>query len=146
MTSRSSPPSSSSIDAVLPCTIVKGIAGSPGVAVGPALVVGSQTMVNCTDPRPIAEAIEKLGLPTWLGGTSRGLLGRNSPTQFRHARGKALKDADVAIVCGFPFDFRMKYGLGFGRKTKVISANLSAQELRKNRTPDVAIQLNAARR
>jgi phosphotransferase system enzyme I (PtsI) len=34
------PPSSSSIDAVLPCTIVKGIAGSPGVAVGPALVVG----------------------------------------------------------------------------------------------------------
>ncbi len=39
MTSRP-PPSSSSIDAVLPCTIVKGIAGSPGVAVGPALVVG----------------------------------------------------------------------------------------------------------
>ncbi len=36
----SRPPSSSSIDAVLPCTIVKGIAGSPGVAVGPAIVVG----------------------------------------------------------------------------------------------------------
>ena len=34
------PPSSSSIDAVLAPTIVKGIAGSPGVAVGPALVVG----------------------------------------------------------------------------------------------------------
>ena len=34
------PPSSSSIDAALPCTIVKGIAGSPGVAVGPALIVG----------------------------------------------------------------------------------------------------------
>jgi phosphotransferase system enzyme I (PtsI) len=34
------PPSSSSLDAVLPCTIVKGIAGSPGVAVGPALIVG----------------------------------------------------------------------------------------------------------
>jgi len=34
------PPSSSSIDAALPPTIIKGIAGSPGVAVGPALVVG----------------------------------------------------------------------------------------------------------
>ncbi len=34
------PPSSSSIDAALPPTIVKGLAGSPGVAVGPALVVG----------------------------------------------------------------------------------------------------------
>ncbi len=34
------PPSSSSIDAALPFSIIKGIAGSPGVAVGPALVVG----------------------------------------------------------------------------------------------------------
>jgi phosphotransferase system enzyme I (PtsI) len=40
MMSTRPPPSSSSIDAALPCTIVKGIAGSPGVAVGPALVVG----------------------------------------------------------------------------------------------------------
>jgi len=34
------PPSSSSIDVVLPSVQLKGIAGSPGVAVGPALVVG----------------------------------------------------------------------------------------------------------
>ncbi|MFT3837135.1 MAG: thiamine pyrophosphate-binding protein [Myxococcaceae bacterium] len=113
-------------------------------AQNPALVIGSQTMVNCRDPLPIAKAIESLGMPTWLGGMARGLLGRNNALQFRHARGKALKDADVAVICGFPFDFRMKYGLGFGRKTKVISANLSAQELRKNRSPDVAVQLNAA--
>src|SRR5207302_772307 len=89
----------------------------------PALVVGSQTMANCRDAAPLAHAVDSLGLPTWLGGTSRGLLGRDSRTQFRHARGKALKDADVAVVCGFPFDFRMKYGLGFGKKTKVISVN-----------------------
>jgi phosphotransferase system enzyme I (PtsI) len=34
------PPSSSSIDAALPPLVLEGIAGSPGVAVGPALVVG----------------------------------------------------------------------------------------------------------
>lgn len=34
------PPSSSSVDAALTAMVVKGIAGSPGVAVGPALVVG----------------------------------------------------------------------------------------------------------
>ena len=39
MTSRP-PPSSSSVDAALPCVTLKGIPGSPGVAVGPALVVG----------------------------------------------------------------------------------------------------------
>ncbi|MFZ5445534.1 MAG: thiamine pyrophosphate-binding protein [Myxococcota bacterium] len=109
----------------------------------PALVVGSQTMVNVKDPTGIARAIEALGLPVWLGGTARGLLGRNSATQFRHARGKALKDADVVVVCGFPFDFRMKYGFGIGKRTKVIAANLSAEELVKNRRADVAIQMHA---
>jgi acetolactate synthase-like protein len=110
----------------------------------PALVVGSQTMVNCRDPGPLAQAIETLGIPTWLGGVSRGLLGPDSPIQFRHARGKALKDADVVVVAGFPFDFRMKYGLGIGRKAKIIAANLSAEELRKNRRPKVALQMPAA--
>ncbi|MFO0599173.1 MAG: thiamine pyrophosphate-binding protein [Myxococcaceae bacterium] len=110
----------------------------------PALVVGSQTMVNVKDAAPLARAIEALGIPVWLGGTARGLLGKNSPIQFRHARGKALKDADVVVVCGFPFDFRMKYGFGIGRKTKVISANLSTEELTKNRRPDVALHMHAA--
>ncbi len=110
----------------------------------PALVIGSQTMVNCTDPGPLARAVDSLGIPTWLGGVSRGLLGRDSPIQFRHARGKALKDADVVVVAGFPFDFRMKYGLGFGKKTKVIAANLSGYELRKNRRPELALQMPAA--
>jgi acetolactate synthase-1/2/3 large subunit len=110
----------------------------------PVLVIGSQTMVNCQDAGPLSRAVANLGMPVWLGGMSRGLLGRNAPTQFRHARGKALKDADLAIVCGFPFDFRMKYGLGFGKKTKIISVNLSATELRKNRRPDLALQMPAA--
>jgi acetolactate synthase-like protein len=109
----------------------------------PALVVGSQTMVNVRDPQLLARSIEALGLPVWLGGTARGLLGKDSALQFRHARGKALKDADVVVVCGFPFDFRMKYGFGIGAKTKVISANLSSEELTKNRTPDVAIRMHA---
>jgi acetolactate synthase-1/2/3 large subunit len=110
----------------------------------PALVVGSQTMANCTDPLPLADAIRSLGIPVWLGGTSRGLLGRDSAIQFRHARGKALKEADAVIVCGFPFDFRMKYGLGINRKATLISANLSARELTKNRRPDHALHMPAA--
>jgi acetolactate synthase-like protein len=109
----------------------------------PALVIGSQTMVNVRDASALARAVEGLGMPVWLGGTARGLLGRSSPTQFRHARGKALKDADVAVVCGFPFDFRMKYGFGIGAKTKVIAANLSHEELVKNRKADIGLQMHA---
>lgn len=109
----------------------------------PALVLGSQTMVNLKDPSPLARAVEALGVPVWLGGMARGLLGKDSPIQFRHARGKALKEADVVVVCGFPFDFRMKYGLGISSKAKVIAANLSAEELTKNRKPQLAVQMHA---
>jgi len=110
----------------------------------PALVVGSQTMVNCADPRPLADAVATMGIPTWLGGGARGLLGRHSDVQFRHKRGKALKEADVVIVAGFPFDFRLKYGLGISKKATLVSVNLSAEELRKNRRPEIAVQMNAA--
>ncbi len=112
-------------------------------AVRPVLLVGSQTLVNCKDPAPVAQAITALGMPTWLGGMARGLLGHQHPLQFRHARGKALKEADLVVVCGFPFDFRLKYGLGISRKAKVVAANLSARELTKNRKPELALQLNA---
>ncbi|MEW6435037.1 MAG: thiamine pyrophosphate-binding protein [Myxococcota bacterium] len=109
----------------------------------PALVLGSQTMVNLKDPAPLARAVEALGVPVWLGGMARGLLGKDSAIQFRHARGKALKEADVVVVCGFPFDFRMKYGLGISSRAKVIAANLSAEELTKNRKPQLAVQMHA---
>ena len=101
----------------------------------PALVIGSQTLVNCTDAAPLRAAVEALGVPTWLGGMARGLLGRDSAIQFRHARGKALKEADVVVVCGFPFDFRLKYGLGISSKATVIAANLSAAGVKKEQLP-----------
>jgi acetolactate synthase-like protein len=111
----------------------------------PVLVVGSQTLANCVDPTPIADAIARLGVPTWLGGTARGLLGRDGRgVQFRHKRSRALKEADLVIVAGFPFDFRMKYGLGFARGAKVVSANLSKAALTKNRTPDLALHAHPA--
>lgn len=114
-----------------------------GRAERPALVIGSQAMVNCRDPAPLARAVAALGVPTWLGGMSRGLLGRLSPLQFRHARGQALKEADLVLVCGFPFDFRLKYGLAISRKASVIAANLSPVELKKNRRPTLGLQMNA---
>lgn len=108
----------------------------------PVLVIGSQTLVNTADPAPIAAAVEALGIPVWLGGMARGLLGRQSDVQFRHARSPALKQADLVIVCGFPFDFRLGYGRKFG-KAKVVSVNLDAEALRKNRKPDVGIEMHA---
>lgn len=107
----------------------------------PALIVGSQALVNMNPDQAeeLARAIRTLGLPSFLGGTARGLLGRHSDIQFRHKRSKALKEADLAIVAGFPFDFRLGYGRAFGSRTHVVSANLSSEDLTKNRRPEIGL-------
>jgi acetolactate synthase-1/2/3 large subunit len=85
-----------------------------------------------------------LGAPVYLAGTARGLLGRTHELQLRHNRGAALKEADCVIVCGFPFDFRLGYGRGLNRDATLIAANLSAHELRKNKKPDIGLEMHAA--
>ncbi|HYU15907.1 MAG TPA: thiamine pyrophosphate-dependent enzyme, partial [Candidatus Acidoferrum sp.] len=91
-------------------------------------------------PDRVAAAVRGLGVPTFLGGMARGLLGRHDPLQFRHHRSAALGEADLVIVCGFPFDFRLGYGRSISRKATLVSVNLSAPELRKNRRPEIAVQ------
>ena len=112
-------------------------------ATKPVIVVGSQTMVGVKDPGRLARALGMLGAPVFLAGTARGLLGRTHELQLRHNRGAALKEADCVIVCGFPFDFRLGYGRGINKHATLIAANLSAHELKKNRRPDIAIEMHA---
>jgi acetolactate synthase-like protein len=109
----------------------------------PVIVVGSQSLVNVKDAGRVARALGMLGAPVYLAGTARGLLGRSHELQLRHNRGAALKEADVVIVCGFPFDFRLGYGRGIPKKATLIAANLSSHELRKNRRPDIGIEMHA---
>ena len=108
----------------------------------PVLVIGNQAMVNLTPARAneLADSVRKLGIPTFLGGSSRGLLGRRSAIQFRHKRSAALTEADVVIVAGFPFDFRMGYGQKINKQAHLISVNLDATSLKKNRRPTRAVQ------
>jgi acetolactate synthase-1/2/3 large subunit len=121
---------------------VQAVAAALARAERPVLVIGSQALVNVREPEKIAAAVRRLGIPTYLGGMSRGLLGRHDALQFRHARGKALKEADLVIIAGFPFDFRLSYGRAIGSKATLVSANLSARDLRKNRRPEIALQMH----
>jgi acetolactate synthase-1/2/3 large subunit len=74
---------------------------------------------------------------------ARGLLGRTHELQLRHHRGAALKEADCVIVSGFPCDFRLGYGRGINKRATLIAANLSSHELRKNRRPELALEMHA---
>lgn len=107
----------------------------------PVLLIGSQALVNFneTHASALAHAIEEIGIPTFLAGSARGLLGKKHPLQFRHHRSRALRNADVVIVAGFPFDFRLGYGQKINAKANLISINLSAEDLKRNRKPSFAL-------
>lgn len=111
----------------------------------PALVVGSQATLEPDRAGALVAALERLGLPVWLSGTARGLLGAAHPLQFRHRRKEALKEADLVLLAGVPCDFRLDYGRSIGARARLIAANRSADELRLNRRPSIAARGDAAR-
>jgi len=105
----------------------------------PALVLGSQAVGRPQHVRDLAAAVDRLGIPVWLSGAARGLLGADHPLLFRHARRDALKRADVVVLAGVPNDFRLDYGRHLSR-ARVVGINLSREDLRKNRRPDVGLR------
>ena len=103
----------------------------------PLAVIGSQAVVNAAEVTRLADAVTRLGIPVYLSGMARGLLGREHPLQMRHQRRNALREADCVLLAGVPCDFRLDYGKHVRRSAKLIAANRSAKDARLNRRPDV---------
>lgn len=104
----------------------------------PLMVIGSQTLVMSQEAQRLAQAVTQLGIPVYLSGMARGLLGPSHPLQMRHQRRQALREADCVLLAGVPCDFRLDYGKHVRRSATLIAANRSAKDARLNRKPDVA--------
>jgi acetolactate synthase-1/2/3 large subunit len=111
----------------------------------PLIVIGSQALVQSQQADALARAVDRLGIPVYLSGMARGLLGREHPLQMRHARRNALRESDAVLLAGVPCDFRLDYGRHVRRSAKLIAANRSARDARLNRRPDVAAIGDAGR-
>ncbi|HJW50592.1 MAG TPA: thiamine pyrophosphate-binding protein [Burkholderiaceae bacterium] len=105
----------------------------------PLLVIGSQSLLLAEHAQSIAAAVASLGIPVYLSGMARGLLGPQHPLQMRHARRNALREADCVLLAGVPCDFRLDYGRHVRRGATLIAANRSAKDARLNRRPDLAL-------
>jgi thiamine pyrophosphate-dependent acetolactate synthase large subunit-like protein len=103
----------------------------------PVLLVGSQAVLDAPRVDAVADAVRQLGVPTYLSGMARGLLGRHADNLLRHARRQALREADVVVLAGVPCDFRLDYGRHIRSHAVMIAANRSAAEARRNRRPTV---------
>lgn len=99
----------------------------------PLLVVGSQAVTQAARVTELADAVTQLSIPVYLSGMARGLLGRDSPLQMRHARRKALRESDCVVLAGVPCDFRLDYGRHIRRSATLIAANRSRRDARLNR-------------
>ena len=118
-------------------TAVKLAANALREAERPLMVLGSQALVDAAQVEAVARAVEALGVPVYLSGMARGLLGRDSPLQMRHARRKALRESDCVLLAGVPCDFRLDYGKHVRRSATLIAANRSTKDARLNRTADI---------
>jgi acetolactate synthase-1/2/3 large subunit len=110
-----------------------------GRAERPLLVIGSQALLVAERADAIAAAVTQLGIPVYLSGMARGLLGPKHPLQMRHARRSALRDADCVLLAGVPCDFRLDYGRHVRRSATLIAANRSAKDARLNRRPTITV-------
>ncbi|MDH3374668.1 MAG: thiamine pyrophosphate-binding protein [Gammaproteobacteria bacterium] len=132
---------------------VKALSPSPGVvaraarriakAERPLLVVGSQALVDSRRADAVAAAVESIGIPVYLSGMARGLMGAAHPLHRRHQRRNALREADLVLLAGVPSDFRLDYGRHVRRSACLISANRSRIDLKRNRRPDIAALADA---
>ena len=105
----------------------------------PVMIVGSQATLQPDNIGQLAKAVGTLGIPVYLTGMARGLLGRSHPMQMRHQRKKALQKADLVIIAGMPCDFRLNYGRSIGSGARIIAVNRSKKDLKLNCRPDLAV-------
>ena len=104
----------------------------------PLLIIGSQAMVDAGSADDLANAVRRMGIPVYLSGMARGLLGISN-LHMRHKRTKAMREADVIVLAGVPADFRMNYGQSIPRSATYISINRSKADLNLNRKPKIGL-------
>lgn len=108
----------------------------------PVLLVGSQAMLSSPSQEQaagLARTIDALGIPVYLAGGARGLLGAGHRLQLRHKRKEALRGADLVLLAGVPCDFRLDYGRQIAGQAAVVAVNRSPEDVELNRKPQVAV-------
>ena len=63
---------------------------------------------------------EECQIPVLMNGMARGTVPADHPMAFSRVRGKALGEADVALIVGVPMDFRLGFGKVFGAETQLV--------------------------
>ena len=104
----------------------------------PAILYGQQVWTARGHKEAIA-LLRGLDIPGYFNGASRGLLPPGDPHHFDRTRTQAFANADVLLIVGTPFDFRMGYGKRIGKDLTLVQIDMDYRTVGKNR--DISLGL-----
>jgi acetolactate synthase-1/2/3 large subunit len=104
----------------------------------PCVLLGSQVYASRGHEAAI-DLVRALNIPAYFNGAGRGILPPGDPHHFHRTRRMAFDKADVIVIVGTPFDFRMGYGKRLRDDAAVVQIDLDYKTVGKNR--DISLGL-----
>jgi acetolactate synthase-1/2/3 large subunit len=104
----------------------------------PAVLYGQQVWTARGHKEAVA-LLRGLDIPGYFNGASRGLLPPGDPHHFDRTRTQAFANADVLLIVGTPFDFRMGYGKRISKDLTLVQIDMDYRTVGKNR--DISLGL-----
>jgi len=104
----------------------------------PAVLFGQQVWASRSHDECV-EFVRALDIPAYMNGAARGMMEQGDPHHFDRTRSDAFKNADVILIVGTPFDFRMGYGNRIQVPT-LVQIDLDYRTVGKNR--DITLGLS----
>jgi len=107
-------------------------------AAKPVVLLGSQVWTTRGTDAAI-DLVRTLNIPAYMNGAGRGTLPPGDPHHLQLSRRYAFDNADVIVIVGTPFDFRLGYGRRLSATATVVQIDLDYRTVGKNRDIDLGI-------
>ena len=104
----------------------------------PVILLGSQVWTTRGSQAAI-DLVRALDIPAYMNGAGRGTLPPGDPHHLQLSRRYAFDNADVIVIVGTPFDFRMGYGRRLSPTATVVQIDLDYRTVGKNRDISLGI-------
>ncbi len=104
----------------------------------PCILLGTQ-VATCNAYGAATALVRGLNIPAYMNGAGRGTLPPGDAHHFHRTRRYAFDHADVIVIVGTPFDFRMGYGKRLRADATVVQIDMDYRTVGKNR--DISLGL-----
>jgi acetolactate synthase-1/2/3 large subunit len=117
---------------------VQQLADMLAAAERPAVLLGTQIW-TCRGSEDAKKFARSMNIPMFMNGAGRGTFAPGDPHGFQQTRKYAFDKADVIVIVGTPFDFRMGYGQRLSKKAKIVQIDMDYRTVGKNRDIDLGL-------